>query len=89
MKVGFVLSQPFRESMGTDVRVTGLIRGLSSLGVEVHIITPFKGVSLKGENIFAHTAFKQSRSIGRSNFNFIEGQQFKEKARRKRKELCC
>jgi len=41
MKVGFVLSQPFGHSIGTDVRIRGLVEGLSKLGVEVHIITPF------------------------------------------------
>ncbi len=69
MKVGFVLSQPFGESMGTDVRVKGLIRGLCSLGVEVHIITPFKEkVPLKEKNLFTHTLPSTSYSLGTANF---------------------
>jgi len=55
MKVGFVLSQPFGYSLGTDVRVRGLIGGLSHLGAEIHVITPFtENFPDTVENVYLH-----------------------------------
>jgi glycosyltransferase involved in cell wall biosynthesis len=55
MKVGFVLSQPFGYSLGTDARIRGLIGGLSGLGVEVHVITPVaENFPAIGETISLH-----------------------------------
>ncbi len=66
LKVGFVLSQPFGQSIGTDVRVRGLLRGLGRLGVEVHVISPFdQNVSVGEDNVFVHGL---SASAGRLRF---------------------
>jgi len=41
MRIGLIISQPFRESIGTDVRIRGLSEGMAKLGVEVVILSPF------------------------------------------------
>jgi len=71
MKVGFVLSQPFGYSIGTDVRVRGLLEGLSSLGVEIHVITPFtENISLSGGNIFVHRTSSLSTKLKIANVTY-------------------
>jgi len=71
MKVGFVLSQPFGYSLGTDVRIRGLVEGLSKLGVEVHIITPFvDDFSLPQRRIFVHKSPSLFTKLGISNLAY-------------------
>lgn len=41
MRVGLIISQPFYQSIGTDVRINGLAVGLAKIGVEVTILSPF------------------------------------------------
>jgi glycosyltransferase involved in cell wall biosynthesis len=71
MKVGFVLSQPFGHSIGTDVRVRGLLEGLNHLGVEIHLITPFaENCPIKGENITCHSLSSLSARLKFSNLTY-------------------
>lgn len=64
LKVGFVLSQPFGQSIGTDVRVRGLLKGLCRLGVEVHVISPFdQNVSVGEDNVFVHGFSTSARRL--------------------------
>jgi len=68
MKIGLVLSQPFAHSVGTDVRIRGLLEGLSKLGVEVHIITPFMdNISISQRRVFIHRLPLLSTRLGISN----------------------
>jgi glycosyltransferase involved in cell wall biosynthesis len=78
IKVGFVLSQPFGSSLGTDVRIGGLAEGLSNLGVEVHVITPFLDhFSMSQSHILVHrlpsrlTRFGVSSLIYRLSRKFL------------------
>jgi glycosyltransferase involved in cell wall biosynthesis len=71
MKIGFVLSQPFGRSIGTDVRIRGLIEGLNYLGVELHLITPFRDdIPVKGDNIFVHRVISLSTKLKLSNLMY-------------------
>lgn len=77
MKIGFVLSQPFGHSIGTDVRVRGLIEGLSRLGVEIHVITPFvENISFDRQNIFVHEIPSLSAKLKISNFTYALSRRF-------------
>jgi len=40
MRVGILLSQPANQSLGTDNRVSGILKGLDSLGVETSVLVP-------------------------------------------------
>jgi glycosyltransferase involved in cell wall biosynthesis len=74
MKVGFVLSQPFGRSIGTDVRINGLIDGLSQLGVEVHVITPFgEKISIHSKNVFVHGLSPNSTKISNLKYRLSKG----------------
>lgn len=69
MKVGFVLSQPFGYSIGTDVRIKGLIEGLSNLNVEIHVITPFgERIPVHSKNVFVHGMSTKSMNV--TNFKY-------------------
>lgn len=71
MRVGFALSQPFGRSIGTDVRICGLLEGLSHLGVEIHVITPFvENMSFDGQNISVHKVQSLSTKLKISNFTY-------------------
>lgn len=71
MKVGFVLSQPFGYSLGTDVRIHGLIGGLCHLGVEVHVITPFaENIHAIGETIPLHRIPSMSTKLKVSDLTY-------------------
>jgi glycosyltransferase involved in cell wall biosynthesis len=77
MKVGFILSQPFGHSLGTDARIRGLIKGLSHLGVEIHIITPFvEDFSNACENIHVHRVSSISAKLNTSNLAYHVSKRF-------------
>ena len=77
MKVGFVFSQPFGHSIGTDVRVRGLLKGLVRLGVEIHVITPFaENISVDGENVFVHGLSSISSRLKISNLMYRLSKKF-------------
>jgi len=77
MKVGFVLSQPFGHSIGTDVRVRGLLEGLSCLGVEIHVITPFEeNISVNLKNVFVHRVLSVSTRLKISNLTYRLSKKF-------------
>lgn len=77
MKVGFVLSQPFGHSIGTDVRIRGLVEGLSKLGVEVHIITPFvDDSSMSRRHIFVHRSPSLFTRLRISNLTYRLSKKF-------------
>jgi glycosyltransferase involved in cell wall biosynthesis len=55
MRIGLIISQPFGESIGTDVRIRGLSQGLAKLGAEVIILSPF---NTKEEELFNNVILK-------------------------------
>lgn len=42
LKIGIVPSQPFHVSLGSDIRIIGLVRSLAKHGLEVYFITPYE-----------------------------------------------
>jgi glycosyltransferase involved in cell wall biosynthesis len=75
VKVGFVLSQPFGQSIGTDVRIKGLIEGLSSLGLEIHVITPFgEKIPIHSKNVSVHGVSTKSTKL--SNLKYKLSRRF-------------
>jgi glycosyltransferase involved in cell wall biosynthesis len=71
MKVGFVLSQPFGKSIGTDVRISGLLEGLARLGVEIHLITLFpETVPIESKNIIVYSSSDLKSKFSSTAFNF-------------------
>jgi len=54
VKVGFVVTHPPHESMGSIVRVKEFSRHLSKFGHQVHILSPFKFKQNWGKNVFFH-----------------------------------
>lgn len=77
MRVGFVLSQPFGHSIGTDVRIRGLLEGLSHLGVKVHVITPFsEDCFINKENISVHKISSLSTGLKISNLTYKLSKKF-------------
>ncbi len=40
MRIGFLLSQPMGQSLGTDSRIAGLVEGLESLGIDAMVFVP-------------------------------------------------
>ncbi|MGD0644427.1 MAG: glycosyltransferase [Candidatus Bathyarchaeia archaeon] len=71
MKIGFVLSQPFGKSIGTDVRIRGLLEGLSQFGVELHLISPFdEKESFPSANIIVHKVGSSFTNLKISGFTY-------------------
>ncbi len=66
MKIGFVVTHPPKESMGSIVRVREFSRYLSEFGHEVHILSPFIFNEDWGSNVHFHT-FKTISGGGFSN----------------------
>jgi len=89
MRVGFVLSQPFGHSIGTDVRDCGLLEGLSRLGVEIHVITPFvENIPVEAENIFVHRTSSTSTKLKISNLTYRLSKKFMTNTFWFRKVIC-
>ncbi len=78
MKVGFVLSQPFGQSIGTDIRVCGLLEGLSFLDAEVHVITPFveNSSSSRQDNVSVHRVSSISTRLKIHNLTYELSKRF-------------
>ncbi len=72
MKVGIVLSQPYGKSIGTDVRINGLLKGLSVLDVDLHVITPYAEIANlpKAKNISVHVIPSLSSSLHLMNLTY-------------------
>ncbi|MGQ4832778.1 MAG: glycosyltransferase [Candidatus Asgardarchaeia archaeon] len=66
MRIGFVVTHPPKESMGSIVRVREFARYLSEFGHEVHILSPFVFRENWGSNVYFHT-FKMVSGEGLSN----------------------
>jgi glycosyltransferase involved in cell wall biosynthesis len=71
MKVGFVLSQPFGQSIGTDVRIKGLMEGLGKIGVEIHFFTPFsEDIEIDSGNLSVHKISSVSTLLKMPDFGY-------------------
>lgn len=68
MNIAFILSQPFGSSIGTDVRIKGLIKGLNKYNINIHIISPYKEKShFEMKNIYLHEVGNKNNAI----YNYI------------------